>query len=127
MDLYEALGVIEETMERFDLKLTEETWKVLEPHIDTLDFYVDQMAGHYVFDEDARHDHIQDAVEHILVTPKVDESLSMEELAQVILSSEAFMWLMAGSNHPDAQIKAIKPIYDRYIDAGGRIYRSSRA
>jgi hypothetical protein len=41
------------------------------------------------------------------------------KLAREILDSEPFMWLMAGSNHTEAQLQAIRPAYRKYREAGG--------
>jgi hypothetical protein len=42
-----------------------------------------------------------------------------EEIAQAICDSEPFMWLMAGSNHTEMQLDALRGAYEKYRDAGG--------
>lgn len=49
----------------------------------------------------------------------VDERNS---LADAILGSESFMWLMAGANHPDAHLSALRPAFDKWLAAGGKSY-----
>lgn len=43
-------------------------------------------------------------------------------LANAVLGSESFMWLMAGANHPDAHLSALRPAYDKWMAAGGKSY-----
>jgi hypothetical protein len=43
-------------------------------------------------------------------------------LANAILGSESFMWLMAGANHPEAHLSALRPAYDNWVAAGGKSY-----
>lgn len=43
-------------------------------------------------------------------------------LANAVLGSESFMWLMAGANHPDAHLSALRPAYDKWLAAGGKSY-----
>ena len=33
--------------------------------------------------------------------------------------SEALMWLMAGANHPELHLEALRPIYNEYRETGG--------
>lgn len=40
--------------------------------------------------------------------------------AQAIVESEAFMWLMTGSEHVDAHIRALQPAYVRWRELGGK-------
>jgi hypothetical protein len=42
-----------------------------------------------------------------------------EEIANEILGSESFMWLMAGSNHVESHLEAIRPAYAAWKAAGG--------
>ena len=49
----------------------------------------------------------------------VDERNS---LASAILGSESFMWLMAGANHPEAHLSALRPAYDKWKAAGGKSF-----
>jgi hypothetical protein len=44
---------------------------------------------------------------------------SKEELAQAICDSEAFMWLMAGSNHVESQLARLREAYSAYVKLGG--------
>ena len=39
--------------------------------------------------------------------------------AQEICDSEAFMWLMAGANHPEMHLDVLREAYDRYRELGG--------
>jgi hypothetical protein len=32
------------------------------------------------------------------------------------------MWLMAGANHPEAHLSALRPAYDKWTAAGGKSY-----
>jgi hypothetical protein len=42
------------------------------------------------------------------------------EIAEVICDSEAFMWLMAGSNHTELQLSVLREIWrEHYLPAGG--------
>lgn len=43
-------------------------------------------------------------------------------LANAVLGSESFMWLMAGANHPEAHLSALRPAYDKWQAAGGKPY-----
>lgn len=43
-------------------------------------------------------------------------------LANAVLGSESFMWLMAGANHPEAHLSALRPAYDKWAAAGGKSY-----
>lgn len=43
-------------------------------------------------------------------------------LANAVLGSESFMWLMAGANHPEAHLSALRPAYNNWIAAGGKSY-----
>lgn len=40
-------------------------------------------------------------------------------LAEQILNSESFMWLMSGSDHAPAWVEAIRPAYNNYRELGG--------
>lgn len=40
--------------------------------------------------------------------------------AQAIVESEAFMWLMTGSEQVDAHIRALQPAYVRWRELGGK-------
>lgn len=52
-------------------------------------------------------------------TSSTDE---LNRLANAVLGSESFMWLMAGANHPEAHLSALRPAYDKWISAGGKSY-----
>ena len=45
-----------------------------------------------------------------------------DRLANAILGSESFMWLMAGANHPEAHLSALRPAFDKWVAAGGKSY-----
>ena len=45
-----------------------------------------------------------------------------DRLANAVLGSESFMWLMAGANHPEAHLSALRPAYDKWTAAGGKSY-----
>jgi hypothetical protein len=49
-----------------------------------------------------------------------DEIGKQAEIAMAVLTSEPFMWLMAGSDHQDYQIDRLRPLWDRYRAAGGK-------
>ena len=40
--------------------------------------------------------------------------------AQAIVESEAFMWLMRGSEHVDAHLTALRPAYNLWRELGGK-------
>ncbi len=40
--------------------------------------------------------------------------MTKEELAKQIVESDAFMWLMAGANHPESHLNALRPAYREY-------------
>ena len=48
-----------------------------------------------------------------------ENDITPEEIAMMIMQSEPFMWLMAGSNHQDSQIAMLRPAWEAYKDAGG--------
>lgn len=41
-------------------------------------------------------------------------------IAEAILRSEQFMWLMAGSNHIASHLRSIRPAFDKWIEKGGK-------
>ena len=59
---------------------------------------------------------------HNYITTPEDEALVNEQykIAQHIVESEQFMWLMAGSNHVESQLQEIRPAYMAWKDAGGK-------
>ncbi len=42
-----------------------------------------------------------------------------EEIALAIVNSEAFMWLMVGSNHEKMNLDILRPAYRAFCDNGG--------
>jgi hypothetical protein len=40
-------------------------------------------------------------------------------IAEFIVASEPFMWLMAGSNFTESNLKALRPAYDKWKESGG--------
>jgi len=42
------------------------------------------------------------------------------QIANEVMESEQFMWLMAGSNHAQSNIAALRPAYEAWIRAGGK-------
>lgn len=60
-------------------------------------------------------------IHNYIITPKDEESINEQhKIAQHIVESEQFMWLMAGSNHTESQLQAIRPAYMAWKDAGGK-------
>lgn len=57
-----------------------------------------------------------------LVEALANELESREGIAVAIVSSEPFMWLMAGSNHTEMQIAALRSLYAEYQKAGGKTW-----
>jgi hypothetical protein len=53
------------------------------------------------------------------------EGPSCAEWAVGIVASEAFMWLMAGANHPEVHLNALREAYERYKASGGKVWGSS--
>jgi hypothetical protein len=45
-----------------------------------------------------------------------------EEWALAIVSSEAFMWLMVGANHPELHLRDLREGYREYQAAGGKAW-----
>jgi len=45
---------------------------------------------------------------------------SKEQIADAILSSESFPWVMSGSNHVESQVEALRPAWRAWIEAGGK-------
>ena len=41
------------------------------------------------------------------------------KVADAIVSSEQFMWLMAGSNHQESQLAGLRPAYQYWKEQGG--------
>lgn len=56
---------------------------------------------------------------------RLKDSLEIQrknEIADTILSSESFLWLMAGSNHIDGHLATIRPLYEDWIKSGGKTW-----
>lgn len=51
-----------------------------------------------------------------MLTEKEREQLA---LAEQILASEPMLWLMAGSNHTEAQLQAIRPAWQKWAALSG--------
>lgn len=59
-------------------------------------------------------------IHNYITTPRDQESINEQhKIAQYIVESEPFMWLMAGSNHVDTQIDALREAYKKWKEAGG--------
>lgn len=43
-----------------------------------------------------------------------------QQIADHVLSSESFLWLMSGSNHIESQVEALRPAWRAWIEAGGK-------
>jgi hypothetical protein len=41
-------------------------------------------------------------------------------IALEMIESEQFTWLMVGSNHVEANLKALRPAYEAWKEAGGK-------
>lgn len=54
-----------------------------------------------------------------------DESKTRLAIADEILGSESFLWLVVGSNHEDAHRDAIRPAFEAWKAAGGKPYGKS--
>lgn len=47
------------------------------------------------------------------------EAAERSRIAEAICNSEAFMWLMVGSNHVDLQLSSLRHAWDKYSKLGG--------
>lgn len=45
--------------------------------------------------------------------------MKREEIAKAICDSEAFMWLMVGSNHTESQLASLREAWKAYTEEGG--------
>lgn len=54
-----------------------------------------------------------------------DESKTRLAIADEILGSEGFLWLIVGANHPDTHIDSLRPAFDAWKKAGGKPYGKS--
>jgi hypothetical protein len=45
--------------------------------------------------------------------------MTADEIARDICDSEAFMWLMVGSNHTESQLAVLRGAWAEYVAAGG--------
>lgn len=67
---------------------------------------------------------------HIIIQKELSDEIEMMksgsnwyekyEIADEIISSEQFMWLMAGSNHVDSNLEALRPAFNAWRKAGGK-------
>jgi hypothetical protein len=71
-------------------------------------------------------DQVEDQVVLMAATGGAGEGLveghSAADWAVAILSSEAFMWLMAGANHPTAHLESLREAFERYQACGGPVW-----
>lgn len=51
---------------------------------------------------------------------RTESWMEQAEMAMRVMRSEPFMWLMVGSGHPEAQLAALRPLWNAYRDAGGK-------
>ena len=57
---------------------------------------------------------------------RIREFEKRNEIADEILGSEQFMWLMVGANYVDQHLRDIRPAWTAWIDAGGKSYGKRR-
>jgi hypothetical protein len=50
---------------------------------------------------------------------RLKEHAARMRIAEMIVASEPFMWLMAGSNFTESNLKALRPAYDKWKESGG--------
>jgi hypothetical protein len=64
---------------------------------------------------------VQDCAECTMIAHvRTDErEKPLNAIPRAICNSEPFMWLMAGSNHPEMQRAALRPAMLAYLNAGG--------
>ena len=56
----------------------------------------------------------------IIELARADERATpLNAIPRAICNSEPFMWLMAGSNHTEIQLNALRPAWSTFRDAGG--------
>jgi len=49
-----------------------------------------------------------------------EKDAELNKIARAICDSEAFMWLMVGSNHTESQLASLREVWSaHYIKAGG--------
>lgn len=48
--------------------------------------------------------------------------LTPEQVAVEAMGSEAMLWLMCGSNHPEAQLSVLRRYWEKYIEVGGKTW-----
>lgn len=59
-------------------------------------------------------------IHNYITTPKDQESIDEQhKIAQYIVESEPFTWLMVGSNHAETNIAALREAYQKWKEAGG--------
>ena len=57
---------------------------------------------------------------NIIFRVRVDErEKPINAIPRAICNSESFMWLMAGSNHSEMQLNALRPVWAEYCNVGG--------
>lgn len=47
-------------------------------------------------------------------------SSTREQIADAILGSESFLWLMSGPNHVEAHLEVLRPAWEAWLEAGGK-------
>lgn len=52
--------------------------------------------------------------------------MTPEQYANIIVSSESFFWLMTGSYHPQAHIDVLRPYWEAYQTAGGKVWAEAQ-
>lgn len=56
-----------------------------------------------------------DAIFDEILLPEFEKA----RVSQDVCDSEAFMWLMAGANHSETHLEALRPAYQQYRKLGG--------
>ena len=51
---------------------------------------------------------------------EMQEAYEKNKIADEILSSESFMWLMVSANHPEAHCDNLRDAWNAWIEAGGK-------
>lgn len=46
-----------------------------------------------------------------------------DAIADSMIGSEPFMWLMVGANHPEAHLETLRKAYAAWLEAGGVKFR----
>lgn len=59
-------------------------------------------------------------IHNCIITPDEEKSINEQhKIAQYIVESEPFTWLMVGSNHAETNIAALREAYQKWKEAGG--------